>query len=77
MKEAEAIRDEATAKWLKQNRFTSLKNGDLSFDHARLAKDYAKDLAPVPAALVAEKAAEALAARRQRAEPVADAEPEA
>lgn len=51
LKEAEVVRDAAMEDWLEAHFFTSLDNGDLSFDHARLAAEYADDLAPVAAAL--------------------------
>lgn len=51
LKEAEAIRDESMQKWLYANFFTELDSGDVSFDHARLAAEYADDLAPLAAAL--------------------------
>ena len=51
IKKAGVIQQQAADAWLADNAFTRLKGGDVSFDHAKLAGQYAADLAPVAAAL--------------------------
>lgn len=50
LKEAEVVRDDAIDAWLAANAFLRMEDG-ITFDHARLAADYADDLAPVARAL--------------------------
>ena len=54
LKEADQVADDAADVWLAANDFTTLKGGDVSFDHAKLADLYADDLAPIAAAFKAE-----------------------
>jgi hypothetical protein len=51
LKEADQVAAEAQEEWLDAHLFTTLKSGDVSFDHALLANAYAEDLAPIAAAL--------------------------
>jgi transglutaminase-like putative cysteine protease len=51
LKGAEAVRDEAIDQWLATNAFLRMEDDSITFDHARLASEYADDLAPVAHAL--------------------------
>jgi hypothetical protein len=51
LQQAEVVRDEAIDAWMAQNRFTRMKDGSLSFDHAALVVDYTDDLDGVASAL--------------------------
>lgn len=51
LEKAAEVRDAAIDDWLAANAFFRMQSGDLSFDHARLAAEYADDLAPVATAL--------------------------
>ncbi|MEQ1502931.1 MAG: hypothetical protein ABMB14_11910 [Myxococcota bacterium] len=52
--EAEAVRDAAIETWLDEHAFVRLDDGQLSFDHARLAAEYADTVTPIARALRAE-----------------------
>lgn len=53
LREAEGVMQAAMDEWLAANAFTRLRDGDVSFDHAALVREYADDLRPVALALQA------------------------